>query len=819
MRYEFRTSHVRHANETTDVIERPSASDFLRGGGALFVILLFVAALAIAQGQFPAARDNIRVDRLERLGYEASIATRAKPAGNNDLVFNAARGRPAHGEWYLDSYEMDHELAAASSCDIALYVIGPNARGLSTHAAIDVSLDGTLVRHLAFGPHAIDFVAESRQRSPVGIAPAEIYLTPINREFGLRFETGSRFCHTVKHWRVDLAMHDVDWDVHSVGAIVRFAPPRLDPGHALIPIFLAGCVLIAMFLVFHVLLALVHRNYGLAGIAVVTLIACVATITHDEWDYAVWLRFIDLVAFGGGDPAYMWAGSPLWPFIPSTLFSPVLVAFYALTGNASDEIPSLCLKLLMTLAVVSNAYLISREAPVAFRRFIFFTTLLAPVGLYELTGGYREVFAASFALSGLALTMRSRYILAAVIMALGTSISESLAPLIFFPMAVAFADRRAGRTSILRGAASGGTALAVLAVEWFVLIPHTFATNAIVTRVQAYRYGGASLFAVLDHYGLLPDWVGTHSLALVAALFIVLGSPIAILATRAIVRTRRLEDATRAVLSRYFAALIVALFLAYRGIDPNDWYPLFAVVAYYFARFEPRNPYPLLIGVISGFAFYSIVGISDFVNWSYFSPLDRSLLGALGSSTFVMIAVVNLVLLAFYVSVVSRNTRLLFGRGTPFYGALFVASAATAASNYFPADAAFCAAAGTAIAIAFYRNFRIFDPGLATSDPLPLRFVGLTVALLTAVLATNVGGGGASATIVMFTAVAWGARKGFGLCDVALVAGSIWLCCDPNRFGWVSIAGWVGLSILTLRALVPLALTRRSIPSPWIPKH
>jgi hypothetical protein len=546
-------------------------------------------------------------------------------------------------------------------------------------------------------------------------------------------------------------------------------------------------------------------------LAVVVAIACVACLTHDEWDYAVWLRFIDLAAFGRGDPAFMWAGSPLWPFVSSALFSPILVASYALTGNASYEIPSLFLKLFMALALTANAYAISRCTTPQWQRFVFFTTLLAPVGLYEVGGGYREIFAASFALAGLIATLRSKYIVAAVLMALGTSISESLAPLLLFPMAVALTDRRPRYVS--RAIASGIVAIGVLGFEWFALIPHRFAANAVVTRVQAYRYGGASIFAVLDHYGLLPSWVANHSLALVAGLFAILAAPIAALLVAAIVRASGTHEQNVASVLRYFIALVVALFLAYRGIDPNDWYPLFAMLAFYFARFEPQNPFALLVGALPGIAFYTILGIGDFVNWSYFLPVDRGLLGTLGAPTFVMIATVNLTLIAYYIATLVGDTRILFSRGTAFYLALFVAAMATAASQQYPIDVAFCAASIVAIAIAFYHLLRTYGSTLPRGGFSKLRFIGLATIVIAAAFAASgfnaAGAGGAAAAIAAFAAVLYGTRYGYGLCDIVLAACSLWILGEQDRFGWVSIAGWIGLTILLIGGLVVASGTIR----------
>jgi len=774
---------------------------------ALFALTMFVAVLVLTQGRFPEARENVRVDRLERLGYELIASSGAVPLSDNSVVFGGPGVPLAQGEWLLDSYEIDRYLAAAPTCDIQLYVAGANARGLAADASVDVTLDGVPAHRISFAPATIDYVAAKNDLTPRG-NPAEIYLSPINRQFGISFDTGSRFCHTVKDWRLKLTLHDVSWKIDSVGAIVRFTPPRPSRAAAALAIVAAAIVVAAMILAFHYLLTFVHFRYGFGAMIAVLGVACIALITHDEWDFAVWLRFVDLVGFGGGDPANMWPGSPRWPFIPAALFSPLLVAFYALTGNASNEIPSLFLKLLMALALAANAFGVSRVAPRSQQRFVFIVTLLAPVALYEVAGGYREIFAASFALAGVAIALRSRYLLAALLVALGTSISESLAPLLLFPMTIALLDWRRGRRHVAHAVASGATAVGVLAIEWLALIPHTFAANAVVTRVQAYRYGGASIFAVLDHYGWLPTAVAKLSLPLVAALFAGLAAPVVALLITIIVRSRGRTDESCAATLRCFLALIVALFLAYRGIDPNDWYPLFAVVALYFARFEAGNPYPIVFGAVAGMAYYTIVGIGDFVNWSYFMPSESGLLGTLGTATFVMISEVNLILIALYVSGFT-GTRHLFSRGTPFYAALFVAAAATSSSNDFVIDSVFCIAAVAATGAAFYRNFDAFASKLVSTYDSRLRFVGCSAAVLCATFSANAAGiGGAPAALMTFATIFFIVRDGIGICDIAIVLGGIWILGEQNRFGWISIAGWTALSILTLVA-ISRALSKR----------
>jgi hypothetical protein len=171
-----------------------------------------------------------------------------------------------------------------------------------------------------------------------------------------------------------------------------------------------------------------------------------------------------------------------------------------------------------------------------------------------------------------------------------------------------------------------------------------------------------------------------------------------------------------------------------------------------------------------------------------------------------MIGTVNLPFVAYYVATIVGDTRILFSRGTGFYLAIFVAAMATAASREYPIDVAFCAASIVAIGIAFYRLLRTYAPTLPRRGFSKVRFIGLATIVVAAAFAASgfnaAGAGGAAAAIAAFAAVLYGTRYGYGLCDIVLAACSLWILGEQDRFGWVSISGWIGLTILLIGGLV-----------------
>jgi hypothetical protein len=101
---------------------------------------------------------------------------------------------------------------------------------------------------------------------------------------------------------------------------------------------------------------------------------------------------------------------------------------------------------------------------------------------------------------------------------------------------------------------------------------------------------------------------------------------------------------------------------------------------------------------------------------------------------------------------------------------------------------------------------RTYTASLPSRGFSKIRFIGLATIVVAAAFAASgfnaAGAGGAAAAIAAFAAVLYGTRYGYGLCDIVLAACSLWILGDQDRFGWVSISGWIGLTILLIGGLI-----------------
>ncbi len=116
----------------------------------------------------------------------------------------------------------------------------------------------------------------------------------------------------------------------------------------------------------------------------------------------------------------------------------------------------------------------------------------------------------------------------------------------------------------------------------------------------------------------------------------------------------------------------------------------------------------------------------------------------------------------------------------------------------YPVDIAFCAAAGTAVLIAFQRLGRL--NGLANGFP---RYAIVDYVGLTSAIVVGAWGGlhNPAAALTAFVALLLGLTYGFGLCDVVLAVGAALVVGTQYGFGWVSIAGYIGLSLLAVASI------------------
>ncbi len=762
---------------------------------ALRVSTLLAFAAVLGAGIFVIRADgahavdaNLRYERIERLGAETASRD-VTPMGNSAFLHSDDARQRISATWIGDRYEWSRMLPRARACKMNLYVTGPALQAASRSAYVDILLDGIPVAHVGFSrqrPYGLRAPPEIR---PVGLDVRSVPFSALTAPLADVFALPPSACG-LDRFDVTIVAKGASWIVDRVGLIAEFTPQRPSFG---LRLFFVACLALAVLLIglYALLAALVsvERVGGLCALALAVVVLALSPLLHDEWDSVIWLRFVDLVAFAGASPAPMWLGTPLWP-VGVTILSPILYVSYALTNNGGQELTMHLLKSAMALGFVANAALAASLAPARFRSYFTFLMLLAPVGLYEVAGGYRETFAVTFALAAFLALRGGRFVLASIAFALAASISESLIVLVALPAMLDFARPALPALRIRRAATALAAAVATIVVQYLVLTPSGFAGHIISTRVVAYRYGGASWFSVAEAYHVLPPWVGPQSIAIVVALFLILALPL-IAVTVSATRGPQAERSRR--IGFAFLGFTAATFLAYRGIDPNDWYALFAVTVATFARFEPQSPLPLLLGVLQGLGFYTIVGIADFVDDRFFAPADRGIFGTLGGSMLVSNLVINAVIVALYLACVSGSSRYLFGRHSYVFAILFAGAIAASASQAILTDA-LIVGAGAALAVVMYARLIRLAHRRAPSS----KGRRLEAALATAIVSAGLlfAGGDVAATTIALIAFAIALIYGVTVVDTILAVGCVAFYTSETHFGWVSIIGFLTLSLV-----------------------
>jgi len=763
---------------------------------AFLIIVLEIVLLVVYENHRISGDPNLRYERLERLGAETSVSDGI--ANANSLLLSSDRLRsPSSATWQIDRYEFSHVLPLAATCRMNLYISGLNLTASVADAYADVSMDGISVRKIKFAAGSTDGILGPTVFAPVNVNVLPVMLSPLTSPLSYVLALPPQVCR-LDRWDVTIRVAGASWTIDRVGTAVEYVPVRPTVSLSLLP-WAVGAVAFVLCLSYALALALVavERFGGGIALGIASGIMLLAPLTHDEWDSLIWPRFTDLAAFGGGNPVNMWPGTPLWP-IGLTLLAPMLRTSYALFDDGGQGLAMTLIKVAMGIAFVANAGLMGKLALPRHRTYATLLALLAPVGLYELAGGYRETFAVTFALAGFVAIRRDRMVLSALFLALAASISESLIALIALPAVLALA-RPVTRALRVRGAVIAlGTAIGTIVAQYAVLAPAGFAGHAISTRVLAYRYGGASWFFVADAYHALPAWVGPNSIAIVIAIFGILAIPLCVVAAQAL-RGPEAQRSRRIVFA--FIGFVAATFLAYRGIDPNDWYVLFAVATAAYVWFERTSPLPLALGALQGLSFYTIVGVTDFVDWRYFMPENHGLFGALGNPVSVSVGIVNCAIFLLYgASIVGRSTWM-FGRSSILFAVLFAGDLFASATQTEWADAVLVAAAAT-LSIDTFR--RLIASRRAVLGDGASRTVSASFATIVIGVGSVIAGGDPGATGVAILAFAIAITRGIAAFDVVLAIGGIAFLVSETRFGWVSIVGFVVISLVAVASITRL---------------
>jgi hypothetical protein len=749
-------------------------------------LLLFYGALVLAGAR--AADGNRRAVTLLSLGSEASSRSGDVASDGDALVVSADAGSGA-ATWDQYSYEVTHLANRARSCEMSVALVGLALTSPSKLGSAEILVNGNGVKRISFATASRAFYPLAGRRFvPTDVDPRLIELVPLDPEYGFVVPIPSSYC-SANSLKVGIRVTGATWTISHAGIILAYTPAPMTLSSRWFTVFFGGILLVALIACLWLVLTRM-ATVGTVPLAATTCLLLFSPLAYDQWDFRLWLSFSEVVTFGAGDPAYLWKGSPLWAFVPS-LFSTITDALYVLTGYGSEAVTAILLKIAMGLAYVFSAYQIALRAPLRLRRTYALFALLLPIGLYELGAGYREVLASAIVIASLVAASREKLLLSAMLAAVAASIAEVLTPMILFPATFAMTAPESLQKRLRTAATVAAVGIGIVVAQWIMLLPRDAAATAFGYRFGAAHFGGASWAGALRGLGSLPAWLPAGSPLFGAIVFGVLALGPAAHFVR-VIRGRSSEPRTQSFdeIVAGYVALVGAFVLAFRGADPNLWYPVTIVTLWYFARAKPLNPFPLLLGMLQGLGFYSTVGLGEFVNQTFFWPVDHGLLGALSALSNVIDLMVDALLIAFILTVSRRSELPLFSLRSPQFVILFASAVTATATGEYGLDGIVCAAAVVCF-VATFERFISSSGQRWIGGPMPLLQGAGIIAFIAA--GAYFGPRSGVAVICVSTACLLASLCRIGLCDVVLGVGAIAVVAVQPGSGVVSHFGSIAL--------------------------
>jgi hypothetical protein len=753
--------------------------------GILVAIAALVAYVIVLLAIANRAGDG---NRRHTVLLNAAYRTNARAGAvsdNGSSLSLAADNTSGAASWDTYSYQIPHLLKRSSSCTLDVALVGVDLTSPDGRGVADILANGSVVKRIVFSGTQRGLFAFAGQRFvPANVTPQIVEIVPLDRRYGFVVPLPQRYC-SAETLTIGVRVRDATWTIEQSGLILDYTPARFSTVRG-IASTVAGLAAIA--LAIWCLWWILRRMASIGTpplIATIVLLA-LAPLAYDQWDFRLWASFGEFAIFGASDPAYLWYGSPLWTFVPAA-FSAITGATFFILGHGPESGTAIFMKLGMALAYCFSACEIAERAPRRLRVYYALVALLIPVGLYELAGGYREIFAAAAAIASFAAVMRSRLIIATILAVVAASIAEEFLPIIFLPGFAALAGG-ISRRALVYASALAAAALVLFLAEWQLFIPHEFAAAALGYRFGPAPLGGASWAGAFSALGLLPAWLPVHSPIFGAGLLLVLSAYPA-LRLMSVLRpndTMTRDERVGEVVG-IFVAFVAAFLVAFRGTDPNLWYSLTAVALWYFASSNPLSPLPLILGSVEGLAYYATVGLRDFVNHTFFWPVDTGLLGALSTTRYVLDLMANALMLLLIYVICRGSRRALIAGATPIVWVVFVLAILSTATETLALDIVVFAAAALVIGIALYRSARAYGE----TDEVAL-FPGAGIAILAGIGAycgTHSPLAGFSACIASVLAL----RECLAMTDIVLLSGAFGVLAVQTGTGVISRVAYVAL--------------------------
>lgn len=427
------------------------------------------------------------------------------------------------------------------------------------------------------------------------------------------------------------------WSVRSVFMYTTFVPKngRLFQNRA-ITLSLAAIVFSLLAICIFMLLRQANRVAGPFGLFAAAATLALSLITQDPWDLRVWQQLLDIVAFGGGSPAYAWTGTPLWAFLPGVL-APIIAAWNDVFGQVPQIVDIVTLKIALWIAFSFVATQLAGLAPPAWQRSVLLVWLVSPFSLYLVSWGVRDLVSTALALLAIRQCMAKRLILGTLAVGAAASIDEYFVPLLVLPALVYILTRERATAALVKGCGLAALAFALVAVQWIAVGPR-YASSVLSFRLGV-TFMDATWQFLLQSIGMLPAFVVANQQIVFIVLYVCLCSTF-------LARLLRLTIAGEvftakqavAVALRPLSGCVGAFFLSYGQADFQEWFGLIALLQVVSFRRTRMCWLVFTLLLIAGLDLYAHLGLREYLSPALFRINDAGIWAIRSSIDHVLIA-------------------------------------------------------------------------------------------------------------------------------------------------------------------------------------
>jgi hypothetical protein len=427
------------------------------------------------------------------------------------------------------------------------------------------------------------------------------------------------------------------WSVRSVLMYTTFVPRngRLFQNRA-ITLSLAAIVFSLLAICIFMLLRQANRVAGPFGLFAAAATLALSLITQDPWDLRVWQQLLDIVAFGGGSPAYAWTGTPLWAFLPGVL-APISAAWNDVFGQVPQIVDIVTLKIALWIAFSFVATQLAGLAPPAWKRSVLLVWLVSPFSLYLVSWGVRDLVSTALALLAIRQCMAKRLILGTLAVGAAASIDEYFVPLLVLPALVYILTRERATAALVKGCGLAALAFALVAVQWIAVGPR-YASSVLSFRLGV-TFMDTTWQFLLQSMGMLPAFVANNQQIVFIVLYVCLCSTfLAKLVRLTIASGVFTAEHAVAIALRPLTGCVGAFFLSYGQADFQEWFGLMALLQVVSFRRTRMCWLVFAFLLVAGLDLYAHVGFREFLSPAFFRFKSVGIWAIRGSIDHILIA-------------------------------------------------------------------------------------------------------------------------------------------------------------------------------------